>query len=96
MPRVWTAGVWTVKRGCEDAFVDAWRALLPLGTGLGGDDPVLLRDRERPNVFHSFGAWPSLETVARFRGAIRPHVGEMDPLLDGFETFTLDEVHPGG
>jgi hypothetical protein len=95
MTRVWTHGVWTVREGREQEFVAAWRALVPVGTRLGSGDPILLRDRDRPNVFRSFGSWPDVETAGRFREEIRPLLGGMDELLDRFDTFTLDEVHPG-
>jgi hypothetical protein len=95
MARIWTHGVWTVKPGREDEFAEAWRDLVPIGVGLGSGDPSLLRDRERANVFRSFGPWPDLETIERFRAELSPRIDEMKHLLDGFETFTLDEVYPG-
>ena len=95
MANVWTHGIWTVKDGREDEFVAAWRELVPLGLGLGAGDPKLLRDRERTTVFLSFGSWPDPDTVERFRAELRPRIGEMNDLLESFETFTLDEVYPG-
>ena len=95
MPRIWTHGVWTVKAGREDEFVAAWRELVPIGTEIGSGRPVLLRDREQPNVFRSFGPWADLEEIDRFRAAIRPSIGAMDELIEAFETFTLDEIYPG-
>ena len=62
---------------------------------LGGGEPTLLRDRERPNVFRSFGPWPGLDTIERFRGEIRPRITELNDVLEGLELFTLDEVYPG-
>ena len=59
--------------------------------------PTLLRDRDRPNVFISFGPWPSIDEVDRFRSsaAFRESVGRMRELLESFETQTLDEVSTG-
>ena len=94
MTRIWTHGVWTVKAGREDEFVSTWRELVPIGAEIGSGTPVLLRDREQPNVFRSFGPWTNLDEIDRFRAAIRPHLGAMDDLLEDFETFTLDEVYP--
>ena len=96
MANVWTHGVWTVKAGREQNFVSAWRALVPLGIELGSGNPTLLRDRDRPNVFRSFGPWPEIEAVDRFRAELRPRMAELDDILETFETFTLDEVYPGG
>jgi hypothetical protein len=93
---IWTHGVWTVKPGHEEEFVARWRELVPVGAALGSGEPRLLRDRDRPNVYRSFGSWPDLETIERFRGTIGPRVGAMQELLDSLELFTLDEVYPGG
>jgi hypothetical protein len=94
MARVWTHGVWTVRTGREDEFVAAWRELVPIGAGIGAAEPVLLRDRDRSNVFRSFGPWADMEQIDRFRAAIRSHIGAMEDLFDSVETFTLDEVSP--
>jgi hypothetical protein len=95
MPNIWTHGVWTVKPGCEDEFVAAWRGLVGIGEELGSGEPKLLRDRERTNVFRSFGPWSDLDAIGGFRAAIGPRIGEMNRLLESFETFTLDEIYPG-
>jgi len=76
----------------EDEFVDAWSSLKPLGYRLGAGTPVLLRDRERPSVFRSFGPWPDLESIERFRAELRPRLSRLQELLQSFEAFTLDEV----
>jgi hypothetical protein len=94
MPAIWTHGVWTVKPGREDEFTAAWRAMAqaaveefdPPGA------PRLLHDRERPNVFRSFGPWDDPETVERFRAFIRPHLEGIRDLVDDLEIFALDEV----
>ncbi|HUG63857.1 MAG TPA: hypothetical protein VMK83_01430 [Gaiellaceae bacterium] len=95
MTRVWTHGVWTIRAGREDDFVAAWTELVPLGRGLGSGDPLLLRDRDRASTFRSFGSWPDLETVERFREELGSRPGMFESIVDGLETFTLDEVYPG-
>jgi quinol monooxygenase YgiN len=96
MADVWTHGTWTVKPGREDDFVRAWRALARRATTELGvaSRPTLLRDRETPNLFVSFGPWPSIEDVDRFRSspAFRESVAAMEDLLESFETRTLDEM----
>jgi heme-degrading monooxygenase HmoA len=94
MAIIWTHGVWTVKPGREDEFVAAWRAM---ATGAVAEfnppePPHLLRDRERPNVFRSFGYWNDEETVQRFRVFIQPHLAQIQELVEALEFFTLDEV----
>ncbi len=99
MAGVWTHGRWTVREGHEDEFVAAWLELAR--SALAEFDPpappTLLRDRERPNVFLSFGPWDSAETVDRFRASdvFRRSFETIQPLLESFETFTLDEADPG-
>jgi hypothetical protein len=95
MSGIWTHGIWTVKQGREDEFVAGWRALVPIAIRHGGEEPKLLRDRERPNVFRGFGRWPDAVAVQRFRDEISPKVGAMNELLESAEAVTLDEVYPG-
>ena len=100
MTNVWTHGEWTVKPGHEDEFVDLWRELARRGVAAFRTvaPPTLLRDHDRPNVFLSFGPWPSIAEVTRFRssdvfGDARERMGA---ILESFETRTLDEVSTGG
>jgi quinol monooxygenase YgiN len=99
MANVWTHGVWTVVPGHEDRFVELWRAMAERGlTELDVvEPPTLLRDRERPNEFVSFGPWPSIAEVDRFRASdtFRCAQAEMDSVLEDFVTRTLDEVQHG-
>ena len=95
MTNVWTHGTWVVKPRMEDAFVAAWAKLANEAMGrFGGARPQLLRDRERPNVFQTFGPWPSLQSVEEFRASdlFRDAVAENRPLLESFEPMTLDEI----
>jgi quinol monooxygenase YgiN len=95
MPEVWTHGRWTVVSGKEDDFVRAWRDMatwtrsqFPTATG------TLLRDRDQPNVFFSFGSWPNLETVGQWRGSegFQQYIATIRELLESFESHTLDPV----
>jgi len=97
MSAVWTHGTWVVKPGSEDAFVQAWTwtglARKTMAT-LGSERPTLLRDRDRPNVFKTFGAWPDIAAVEAFRSsdAFREGMPVLEPLLESFEPMTLDEI----
>lgn len=99
MANVWTHGTWTVKPGSEDAFVEAWLTLVRDVSGVIAPPtpPTLLRDRERSNVFVSFGPWPDDAAVARFRSsdAFRDGQARMHDLLESFVPRTLDEVSAG-
>jgi heme-degrading monooxygenase HmoA len=98
MPSLWTHGVWTVKPGREDEFVEAWREMARAAVAEFDPPgrPHLLRDRERPNVFRSFGPWNDAETVERFRASIRPRLDEIGELTESIEFFVLDEVELDG
>jgi quinol monooxygenase YgiN len=100
MADVWTHGTWTVRPGREDDFVRSWREMARRATTEleVAARPTLLRDRERPNVFVSFGPWPSIDDVQRFRSSptFRESVAGMEDLLESFEARTLDEMGPDG
>ena len=99
MLEVWTLARWTTVPGKEDDFVAAWRKLaeatlddFPTAQG------TLLRDREQPNVFFSFGPWPDLETVQRWRDSegFKQAASRMRGFLESFEPHTLDQVVTAG
>jgi quinol monooxygenase YgiN len=99
MSEVWTLARWTTVRGKEDDFVAAWRELaestladFPTAQG------TLLRDQQQPNVFFSFGPWPDLETVERWRGSegFKQSSSRMRAFLESFEPHTLDQVVKAG
>ena len=95
MTSVWTHGTWTVLRGQEDAFVEAWTGLARGSIGrFGTAPPTLLRDRDRPNVFVTFGPFAGAEEVEAFRASdlFRDGVATMRPLLESFEAATLDQI----
>jgi quinol monooxygenase YgiN len=95
MTPVWTHGTWITKPGQEAAFVDAWENLARASAGrFGTDRPTLLRDRERPNVFVTFGPFATVEAIGEFRASdlFRESVDAIKPLLESFEPRTLDEV----
>jgi hypothetical protein len=94
MATIWTHGIWTVKPGRENEFVAAWRAMAreavaefePPGS------PQLMRDRERPNIFRSFGPWDDPDQVERFRTFIQPYLQGIKELTESTEFFALDDV----
>jgi len=93
--RVWTHGTWVVREGSEEAFIAAWTTLArSAGSGFGGDRPTLARDRDRSNVFLTWGSWPNLEAVDAFRASegFAAMIAQVRPLLESFDPVTLDEV----
>jgi quinol monooxygenase YgiN len=92
---VYTSGRWKVAPGKEDDFVSAWAEL---ATRTRGDFPestaVLLRDREDPTLFLSFGPWPSIAEIEQWRTSetFQSGIGKIRPLLAEFTAHTLDPV----
>lgn len=93
---MYTVGVWIIKPGREDEFAARWREMADwtqreIAPGAQG---TLLRDRDRPNRFVSFGPWPSLEAIEAWRAdpGFADRVGRMRDLLEDFSPMTLDDV----
>jgi quinol monooxygenase YgiN len=92
---VYTHGTWIVKPGREDEFVAAWRELGAWTLGrIPAAHGTLLRDREIPNRFVSFGPWESIEVIESWRAdpEFQRRVGAMRELLESFEPWTMDPV----
>lgn len=90
---VYTLGIWTAKPGEEDAFVAGWKEF---ATATKTDFPeataMLLRDRDEPNVFISFGPWESLDQIEQWRGSemFKSGIGKIRAALESFEAHTMD------
>src|SRR5947208_2774595 len=92
---VYTLGIWTVKRGREEDFVRAWQDLADrTKTEFPDEVATLLRDREQPHRFISFGPWDSLEQIAQWRSSVtfKEGVGKLRELLDEFVPHEMDLV----
>jgi heme-degrading monooxygenase HmoA len=92
---VYTLGIWTVKPGLEDEFVEAWQHMAAkTAAEFPAPSATLLRDRDQPNRFISCGPWPSLDEIAAWResATFRDGVGRIRAMVDGFEPHTMDAV----
>jgi heme-degrading monooxygenase HmoA len=90
---VYTLGIWTVKPGREDDFAKAWQDFAErTSADFGGATATLLRDREQPNRFISFGPWESLDQIEQWRAsdAFVTAVGDIRALLEDVSTHTMD------
>ena len=90
---IYTLGIWTVKSGHEDDFIAAWK---DLGDRTKADFPgataTLLRDRDQPNRFISFGPWDSIEQIEQWRGSetFKKGVARLREVLEGFAPSTME------
>jgi heme-degrading monooxygenase HmoA len=93
---IYTSGDWMVKPGREEEFIEAWHDLAEwTATEIApGASAMLLRDRDEPARFRSFGPWDSDEQVAAWRQSegFLARIGRIRELLDRFEAHTLDVV----
>ena len=92
---VYTLGLWTVQDGRQDDFVRAW---LDMGTRTRAEFPeatgTLLRDRQRPELFISFGPWESEAAVVAWResDAFRQGIASISEVLQNFEPHTMEHI----
>lgn len=93
---IYTSGDWMVKPGQEEEFIEAWNDLAEWTAAeiAPGAPAMLLRDRDEPARFRSFGPWDSDEQVAAWRQSegFLARIGRIRELLDRFEAHTLDVV----
>jgi heme-degrading monooxygenase HmoA len=90
---IYTLGIWTVRSGREDEFVRAWQEMADRTKSDFPDEvATLLRDRDQPNLFISFGPWSSLDQIEQWRASetFKDGVGKLRELLDDFAPHTMD------
>jgi heme-degrading monooxygenase HmoA len=65
----YTHALWRVKTGQEERFVEAWKALAQVFSGLPGSSGrgTLIRSVSDPTLYYSFGSWASLEAIEAMR-----------------------------
>jgi heme-degrading monooxygenase HmoA len=92
---VYTLGVWFVKEGREDESIRAWDDLAEWTVENGHESHgTLVRDREVPHRFVSFGPWPSAEAAERWRDSVgfRERFARIEELDDRCEPETLNLI----
>ncbi len=65
----YTSGIWTVKPGKEEEFIQAWREFANWSgsSQVGAGAARLLQDLEHPNRLISFGDWDNPESIQQWR-----------------------------
>lgn len=75
---IYTHGVWRVKPGHESDFIAAWKdlgAIFRQSPSPPDGKGTLIQSLSEPNLFYSFGPWPSLEAVETMRQNAQAQVG---------------------
>lgn len=93
-PSFCTLGVWIVKPGREEAFVDGWRELAEWtaanapGAGVGR----LLQDEDQPTRFISIGPWDDRDAIAAWRSQLgfQERIGKLREMLETFTPASLE------
>jgi heme-degrading monooxygenase HmoA len=67
----WASGVWTVKAGSEDQFVERWRAWLEWTSqnAPGFRSAALIRSEADGRRFESFSDWDDADARAAWQGS---------------------------
>jgi hypothetical protein len=92
---IYTLGIWKVKTGYEDQFVDAWHELVDrMKEDFPAETVTLLRDLDESSTFISFGPWASVEEINRVRASdtFQEGVAKIRLLLADFTTHTMEIV----
>ena len=89
MTETYSSGIWTVKEGEEDAFVEAWKEFVTWSSAMPGSGTFrLVRDLEQPGRFMSFAPWESFESQHDWKeqpkfveliSKVREHCDEFEP-----------------
>lgn len=100
MAELYTLGEWKVKAGHEATFIAAWRELgdWTEATVPGNTWAKLLRDRDDPQRFVSFGPWVNEAAVARWRAhpGFQDRVAAIQPLLESFLPHRMSVASESG
>jgi len=97
MAETFSSGVWIVKDGEEDAFVEAWKEFVGWSAGMDGSGTFrLVRDLGQPGRYLSFAPWESAEAARAWQqhpdfaerlGAVRAHCDDFQP--SSYETAAV-------
>jgi heme-degrading monooxygenase HmoA len=68
MTETYTSGVWVVRPGEENDFVEAWKEFVALGAEMPGSGTFrLVRDAGQPGRYMSFAPWESFDAQRAWR-----------------------------
>jgi heme-degrading monooxygenase HmoA len=89
---VYTTGSWQPNAGREEAFVEAWSQFAAWASSMPGAGSLrLVRDKDQPEQFTSFGEWETVDAVRAWKSS--PEFRErMAQVLQHVEHFRPSEL----
>ena len=100
MAETYTAGMWQVRAGEEEAFIQAWRDFAAWASSRAGSGTLrLTRDVREPNRFFSFAPWEGIEAIHAWKASeeFKERIGRVKAHTDDFTAweFELATTVPG-
>jgi heme-degrading monooxygenase HmoA len=95
MTETYTSGLWTVKSGEEQEFVEAWKEFARwAGTMPGSQALRLVRDLEDSSRFLSFAPWESFESQQAWKQLpdFRERIAQVRKHCEDFQPSTYELV----
>ncbi|OGE11150.1 hypothetical protein A3A60_03520 [Candidatus Curtissbacteria bacterium RIFCSPLOWO2_01_FULL_42_26] len=97
--QLFTSGIWVTKEGKEKDFVKEWEAFAnwSVRNKLGSQTPYLLQDINNPRYSISFGPWPDLAIIEKWRQTkeFQAFVKKVKDLCEKLDPSTLKVVALG-
>jgi heme-degrading monooxygenase HmoA len=91
----YTSGLWRVKDGQEDAFVEAWREFVSWAKEQPGSGTFrLVRDVEDPSRYMSFAPWDTFDAQRAWKETAEfgPRMKRVQEHVESFEPSTYELV----
>jgi heme-degrading monooxygenase HmoA len=95
MSETYTSGIWTVKQGEEEAFVQEWSDFVTWATSFDGSGAFrLVRDLEQPNRYMSFAPWESFDAQNAWKeqSEFPERIMRVRKHCEDFQPFTFELV----
>ena len=97
--QIFTSAIWLIKEDKEEAFIREWAAFAnwSVRNKLGSGTPYLLQNINNLRYFLSFGPWPDLATIEKWRQTkeFQTFVKKVKDLCEKFDPYTLKVVGLG-
>lgn len=89
----YTVGIWHIRSGSEEEFMDAWTELAEwtVDEVAGSRFAKLLRDTSDPSRFITFGPWDGEDAVTAWRDlpGFQDRISRLRELTESFEPLML-------